>query len=76
MTRPQYRDNYAGGGKYAKENDTMLDQEQLRLIAWQKESTVYKPTLLPMISVLAVVALAIAGTAAVYYLATGGTSFN
>jgi hypothetical protein len=73
MTRPQYRDNDTGGGKYAKENDAMLDNEQLRLTAWQKESTVYKATLLPIISVVAALALAGAGIAAVYYLTTGGT---
>ncbi|MEX2139562.1 MAG: hypothetical protein WD894_09895 [Pirellulales bacterium] len=76
MARPQYRDNYEGGGKYAKQNDAMLDQEQLRLTAWQKESTVYKPTLIPIVSLIAVLALAIAGMAAIYYLAAGSTAIN
>ena len=73
MTRPQHRDHDAGGGKYAKENDAMLDREQLRLNAWQKESTVYKPRLIPIVSLSAALALAIAGITAAYYLATGGT---
>ena len=50
MTRPtpSYRDAYKGRGKYAIENNAMLDQEQLRLNAWEGESTRYKPVAVPL----------------------------
>lgn len=59
--------------KYAKENDAMLDQEQSRLTAWQMESTVYKPAWIPIVSLIAVLVLAIAGIAALYNLTAAST---
>jgi hypothetical protein len=66
-----YRDVYEGRGKYAKENHAMLDREQVRLDAWQNESTLYKPTTARLLFVVAAVLLAAAIAAAIYYFAFG-----
>jgi hypothetical protein len=63
MARSQsYRDNYEGRGKYAKENDAMLDSERLRAIAWQKEPTEFKRSLVwpSSLAILFLVAVAAA----------------
>ena len=67
--QPQaYRDNYEGRGKYATENHAMLDQERLRLDAWQGESTIYKPAIAPLFFVVVALLLAAAILGAVYNL--------
>jgi hypothetical protein len=64
-----YRDKYDGRGKYAKENHEMIDQEQVRLNAWENESTSYGP----MNMALLIVALLSAASilAAACYFAFG-----
>jgi hypothetical protein len=64
-----YRDKYDGRGKYAKENHAMIEQEQVRLNAWENESTSYGP----MNMALLIVALLSAACvlAAVCYFAFG-----
>jgi hypothetical protein len=43
MARSQsYRDNYQGRGKYAKENEAMLDSECSRTTAWRDQPTQYQ----------------------------------
>jgi len=43
MARSQsYRDNYDGRGKYAMENDAMLNSECSRITAWQDQPTQYQ----------------------------------
>jgi hypothetical protein len=66
-----YRDVYEGRGKYAKENHAMLGREQVRLDAWQNESTLYKPTTARLFYIVATVLLAAAIAAAIYYLTFG-----
>lgn len=66
---PSYRDHYEGRGKYAKQNEAMLVQEQSRLDAWQDESTQYKARVVPTLFVIATLALAASIFAAVYFLA-------
>ena len=69
MSNSNHGENYRG--KYATENEAMLDQEQLRLTAWQAESTVYRTTRMPILVLLAVLAIAAGGTVAVF-LSAGG----
>jgi hypothetical protein len=69
---PSYRDHYEGRGKYAKQNDAMLIQEQLRLDAWQDESTQYKARVVPTLMVLAALLVVASIFAAVYFLALAG----
>lgn len=69
MTGSQsYGDNYLGGGKYAEENDAMLNSECSRTLAWQTESTKYKRSMVLQVG-LAVVLMAVAGGAALYAIA-------
>jgi len=73
MAQPtSYRDQYEGRGKYAKQNEAMLAQEQSRLDAWQDDSNVYKSSFVPMFFVVTALALAASVTAAVYYLIVSG----
>ena len=73
MTRPtpSYRDAYKGRGKYAIENNAMLDQEQLRLNAWEGESTRYKPVAVPLFFVGGALLLVCAIAATIYYFVIG-----
>jgi hypothetical protein len=67
--QPQaYRDNYEGRGKYATENQAMLDQERLRLDSWQGESTIYKPAIASRLFVGVALFLAVAVLGVVYHL--------
>ena len=68
MSHPKYRDHYDGRGKYALENDAMLDHEKKRLGQWQSQSTRYTATFVPLLLAGAAVLLAAAISAAIYYL--------
>jgi hypothetical protein len=71
MARSQsYRDMYEGRGKYALENDTMLNSESVRLTAWQNESTQYKRSFI-WPSSLAILFLAAVAAAMLGYFAFG-----
>lgn len=72
MAHPEYRDHYDGRGKYALENDAMLDQEQSRLGEWISQSTRYKAAIVPLCSIAAALLLAGAAGAVIYYFAAGG----
>jgi hypothetical protein len=72
MARPEYRDQYDGRGKYALENDAMLDHEQSRLGEWQSQSTRYRATFAPVYFVAVGIVLAAAVSAIIYYLVAGG----
>ena len=66
MSRSQsYRDNYEGRGRYAKENDAMLDSECSRTTAWQDQSTQYQCSIswakYVSIAILVAIAAAIIG---------------
>jgi hypothetical protein len=65
-----YRDNYAGQGEYAKENDAMLDSECARTLDWQKQSAHSAGSVLPLIG-LAVLLLASALGAGIYFFFIG-----
>jgi hypothetical protein len=66
-----YRDKYDGRGKYAKENHEMIDREQVRLNAWQDESTSYSPKNMALFFIVAAVLSAASVLAAVCYFAFG-----
>jgi hypothetical protein len=72
MPSPQYRDDYEGRGTYAQENHAMLDRERERTAEWQRKSTRYRATMVPLYFAAVALVLAAAVVAAIYYLAVAG----
>ena len=72
MAHPSsYLGNNLGPGKYAQENEAMLDRECLRTHDWQNDPASRARRSVPFLPIAAVLLMAIVASAAVYMLAFG-----